>query len=141
MKSTTILPLLLAFSCASLATTLPTNTVSGHVTLQWRYPTNRITDDLRFQLYQAPDLTLPLDQWTPLASVAATNFAPYQVDLCGTNWMATNLTVQLEIQPGAYFFVGTASNFWGETSITSNVVATPPAPVVINDSLRIRKAP
>jgi len=75
-----------------------------------------------------------------LTNVAATNFAPYQVAFDGTNWMA-NLSVRLDLQPAPHFFVSTSSNFWGETSITSNVVATPSAPQVINDSLRIQKIP
>jgi len=131
--------MIIMFFCAIAcdASTLPTNSVNGHVLLSWTYPTNLITDDLRFNLYQTTNITQPFVQ---LTNVAATNFAPYQVSFDGTNWMA-NLSVRLDLQPAPHFFVSTSSNFWGETSITSNVVVTPAAPQVINDSLHIQKTP
>lgn len=133
--------LLLACSAARMVAALPTNSLTPSVSLSWKYPTNKITCGLSFNIYAATDITAPWEQWQGVAIVSATNFAPYQVTFDGTNWVATNFTVRLDIQPGAYFFVSTASNFWGETSITSNVVSTPPAPLAINDSLRIRKVP
>lgn len=133
--------LALGLGSFAFGSTLPTNSVTPGVSLSWTYPTNKITCGLGFNIYDATDITTPWEQWPIAASVAATNFAPYQATFDGTNWVATNLTVRLDIQPGAYFFVATASNFWGETSITSNVVSTPPAPLAINDSLRIRKVP
>jgi len=121
--------------CA-LASSLPTNSVNGRVVLSWSYPTNLITDDLRFNLYQTTNLNTP---WLFLTNIPATNFFPYQAAFDGTNWMATNLCAQFDIQPANYFFVASATNFWGETSVTSNIVSTPPPPQPINDSLRIRK--
>jgi hypothetical protein len=139
MKKT--IALLILMCAPALASTLPTNAINGHIGLTWTYPTNAISNDLRFQFYGTTNLTVPWSNWPVITNVAATNFAPYQVTQDGTNWVATNLSIRLDLQPGQYFFVGTASNFWGETSVTSSITSTPPAPVAFNDSLKIQKTP
>ncbi len=132
--------ILLLFYCAVVkASTLPTNSVTSGITLSWSYPTNGITDDLRFVIYSTTNVTTPWQQWSSITNIAATNFIPYQIVFDGTNWMATNLIIRCDIPPAQYYFVGTATNFWGESSITSNLTFTPPTPLVINDSIRIRK--
>lgn len=78
------------------------------VTLQWDYPSNEIAG-ITFRIYHSTDATAPLSQWQLLATVPETN------------------RVSIEVIPGAHFFVGTASNFWGE-SVFSNTAYTPDVP-------------
>lgn len=95
-----------------------------HALLIWDYPTNQLATNLWFNFYETTNLSTPLAEWNLL-----------------TNVVGTNLSVGVSISPGQHFIVGTASNFWGETSITSNITVTPPLPVAINDSVRIEKSP
>ncbi len=97
---------------------------NGHVKLAWDYDTNQLSTNLFFNIYETTNLTIPFANWNLL-----------------TNVVGTNLSATMDVTPGAHFFVATASNFWMETSITSNLTSTPPLPQSINDSLRIEKAP
>lgn len=60
-----------------------------------------------YRMYHATNITLPLDQWPSIATMAGDRNA-----------------LQLEVNPGVHFFYMTASNFWGVSS-NSNVVGTP----------------
>lgn len=113
-----------------------TNGINGHVLLSWNCPTNQITPDLSFRIYGITNLTAPLSQWSLITNVAVTNLP---VPLVDTNGNATNFNVLLNIQPQQYFFVATASNFWGESGL-SNYANTPPAPQAVTN-LAIQKAP
>jgi hypothetical protein len=114
---------LFAFLLASAALAAPlTNSVTGHLRLAWSYDTNQLSTNLAFIIYGSTNLAQPVSSWPIL-----------------TNVPGTNTSCDLWLTPAQYFFVGTASNFWGETSVTSNLVVTPPAPQPINDSLKIQK--
>lgn len=101
-----------------------TNSITGHVRLVWEYDTNALATNLSFYIYGSTNLAAPVSSWPVL-----------------TNIIGTNLACDLWLAPAQYFFVGTASNFWGETSITSNLCSVPPPPQPINDSLKIQKQP
>jgi hypothetical protein len=119
MKTSTQLKLwLLAFVLVCLAAwlchaALPTGPMP--VKLGWNYPTNQLSPDLVFKLYTSTNLTTPLTNWTWIGTTAGAN----------TSMLAV-------IQPGAQFFVLTASNFWGESDF-SNVASTPPLPAATNN--------
>jgi hypothetical protein len=116
--------LLLLFICG-LAYASPEGNINGHVKLTWDYPADEIGQVEQFYVYTSTDIALPVQQWT-----LATNVSP------------STLSVSLDIQPSHYFFVVTASNFWGETSIYSSNVASVPFPAVaMNGSLKIQKLP
>ena len=136
------------------AQVLPTNSVNGHVSIWWSFPTNAFSQDLVFKIYETPTLdgSVPMQV---LTNVAATNFLPFQ----GTNFqiinndqywpnpptvttgfMATNCLAAFSIQPGQHFFYVTASNFWGESAL-SDPAATPPVAPFVGGSLRIEKIP
>lgn len=118
--------ILFSLLCAVLAAAAAplTNSVNGHVRLAWSYDTNQLSTNLSFNIYGSQHLSLPASQWPLL-----------------TNVPGPNLSCDLQLQPAQYFFVATATDFWGETSITSNLVVTPAPPQPINDSLRIQKLP
>jgi hypothetical protein len=105
-------------------TTLPSGNVNGHVRLAWAYPANELDTNLFFNFYATTNLTVPFAQWQFL-----------------TNTTGTNISIDLNLVPDRYFIVGTASNIWGETSITSNMVVLPFPPREINSSLKIQKLP
>jgi|SRR6185312_8253810 len=109
------------------------STINGHVRLGWgcAEPANT---NLSFNIYCAPDLTTPATNWPLLTNILSTDALDTN-DPSGTNYL-----VSLDLWPAQYFFVATSSNFWGQSSITSNVVATPPAPQPIN-TLKIQKLP
>jgi hypothetical protein len=121
-----VLALLISAFCilhSSFALAAPlTNSVTGHLRLAWSYDTNQLSTNLSFNIYGSTNLAQPVSSWPIL-----------------TNVIGTNTSCDLWLTPAQYFFVGTASNFWGETSVTSNLVVTPPAPQPINDSLKIQK--
>lgn len=114
---TALLALFAVFARAGMNLTPPT----GRVTLAWDYPTNELSTDLWFNIYETTNLAAPLTNWN-----------------CLTNVLGTNLTASVIVQPGAHFFVATASNFWGE-SLTSNVASTPILPKPAGDSLTIHR--
>lgn len=97
---------------------------TGNIRLSWDYDPSLLGTNLWFNIYETTNLTTPLSQWNLL-----------------TNVPGTNLSVDLTVGIGAHFIVGTSSNFWGESSITSNIVSTPAAPVPMNGSLKIQKLP
>lgn len=81
--------------------------LNSKVKLIWDYPADQITN-VTFNLHYSTNISVPLTNWPTLTNVSTTN-------------------VDLDTQPGAYFFYVTASNFWGESD-PSNVASTPAAP-------------
>lgn len=104
-----------------LLTTPPPN---GHVNLVWGYDTNMLSTNLIFYVYGTTNFSVPVEQWPVV-----------------TNVVGTNLSVAMDITPGKNYFVMTASNFWGESGISSSVASTPSVPRTMNDSVKIEKAP
>lgn len=94
------------------------------ITLWWDYDTNLLSTNLWFNFYETTNLTTPLTNWSRIGTV-----------------VGTNLSANFNIVPGEHFIVGTSSNFWGETSITSNYTYTPPLPAPINNTIKIGKSP
>jgi hypothetical protein len=76
-----------------------------HFTWDW---TNSVTPDV-FKLYCTTNISSQMTNWTVIATVPGTNH-----------------DASVTMTPGAYFFVCTASNIWGESPF-SNQVGTPPA--------------
>jgi hypothetical protein len=119
--------ILLAFCLCAGAPAAPLLVVqppTGNITLRWKYDTNELSTNLWFTIYETTNLSEPLSNWNPVLTMPG-----------------TNVSATFNVNPGEHFFVATTSNFWGETSITSNLTSTPPLPQNINDSLRIEKAP
>lgn len=83
------------------------------VTVFWDHP-----GECDFRVYHSTNAALPVAQWT----VAETT---------------TNTFVQFDIQPGAYFFTVSASNFWGEVFAVETVSTPEPARGITK--LQIRK--
>ena len=116
-----------AIGCALTVLAGPSLVVTppnGHCRLAWSYDTNELSTNLTFNFYETTNVALPMSQWPMLTNVAG-----------------TNLTVDIDIVPGAHFFVMTASNFWGESDVSSPVVLTPTLPHSVNSSLKISKLP
>lgn len=133
MKYLALILLLLAASAFGSA--ISTNVINGHVRLQWVCDTNLnpVSTNFSFQIYGTSNLvTQPLAQWPVYTNINS-------VDAFNTN--DGTFHVDLNITPWAYYFVGTASNVWGESSVTSNMVVVPMPPPVINQSLTIQKLP
>lgn len=82
----------------------------GLVTLEWDYPEAERSTNLTFYVFTSTNVAVPLTNWTAL-----------------TNVVGTNLSVQLQIDPGQRYFVMTASNFWGQSDF-SEVASTPSLP-------------
>lgn len=80
------------------------------VVLEWNYPTNELSTNLTFVMYKGTNVTQSMSTWEPI-----------------TNIIGTNLSVELSLLPGEYYFAMKAKNMWGE-SIFSNSISTPPAP-------------
>lgn len=115
--------LLLCISAFS-APLLVVNPPNGHVTLSWNYDTNLLSTNLFFHVYETTNVTIPLIQWNTL-----------------TNMVGVTTSVVLEVVPGEHYFVVSSSNFWGETSITSQPAYTPPLPIPVNNTVKIEKVP
>jgi hypothetical protein len=81
------------------------------VVLEWNYPTNELSTNLSFTIYRGTNATQPMNTWTAI-----------------TNVVGTNLSVEMAMTPGEYFFAAKTSNWWGQSSVFSNVASTPPAP-------------
>lgn len=105
---------------------------NGHVHLKWSYDTNLLSTNLWFNWYETTNISTPLTNWNCITNVLSSSI---------TNFDGTNLIISIDITPGEHFLVGSSSNFWGETSITSQMAHTPPLPLPINDTTRIEKAP
>lgn len=120
------LAIILALVCfrSPASPTLSAPAPDGHVVLSWDYDTNQLSTNLWFNFYETTNISTPLANWNVL-----------------TNVVGTNLSVEVVITPGQHFIVATSSNFWGESSITSNMTVTPPLPVPINNTVRITKSP
>lgn len=86
----------------------------SNVTLYWNYDPLLLTN-ISFYIKGSSDVTVPLSNWTMMASVIGTSNAP----------TPTNVTINLAPQQKFMFCV--ASNFWGESN-PSNVASTPPPP-------------
>jgi hypothetical protein len=119
-----IIVILLLAWCGYAAPSLIVAPPTGNVMLFWNYDTNLLSTNLWFNIYETTNLLTPLTNRN-----------------CLTNVVGTNLTVADNINPGAHFIRETASNIWGESAISTNVFATPPLPLPINDSFSIRKVP
>lgn len=111
------------------AAALAGNTNSLH--LAWDHPTNAISDDLQFIVYQSSVVSAPLTNWSAAYVLTATNLSK---TLSGTNW---TYTATLTNSPGVYFWYATATNAWGESD-PSGEVASPP-PVTSGKNLRISR--
>lgn len=83
---------------------------SGNVVLSWNYPTNELATNLVFKIYGTNLLNSSFSNWPVL-----------------TNATGTNLSIPIRIVPGPFFFVMTASNFWGESDFSA-VASTPALP-------------
>lgn len=123
MRYLTIVLVLVCFRSLS-SPNLVTPSPDGHVILSWDYDTNQLSTNLWFNFYETTNISTPLTNWNFLTSV-----------------VGTNLSVEVVITPGQHFIVGTSSNFWGESSITSNMTVTPPLPIPINNTVKITKSP
>jgi|GEM_PF-4532271 len=123
------------FCATAFGSAVSTNLISGHVRLAWTYDTSAepISSNLAFNVYGSTNLATPVAQWPCLTNLPS--------PAAGVDWTGTNFYTDLSLSPAQYFFVMTASNFWGECSITSNMVSTPPPAQVINNSVRIQKLP
>ena len=119
----------LGVSAGPLLVVSPPN---GHVRLNWNYDTNLLSTNLWFNWYETTNISTPTTNWMCFTNVLSSSI---------TNISGSNVSISLDIVPGQHFFLGTASNFWGETSITSTIAFTPPLPVPINDTVRIEKEP
>lgn len=97
---------------------------TGRVQLSWPYDTNLLSTNLFFHVYETTNVTIPLIQWNTL-----------------TNMIGVTTSVVLEVVPGEHYFVVSSSNFWGETSITSQPAYTPPLPIPVNNTVKIEKVP
>lgn len=94
--------------------------LNGHIRLLWDYPPDQVTN-VNFVVHYSTNLNLILTNWPVVITTYTTN-------------------VDFDINPGAYFFYVTASNFWGEVSPPSNVVNTPAVPLNTGNT-RIIKIP
>lgn len=101
----------------------PTNDVP--VILAFDYPTNDLPAVYAFRIYASTNLSLPVSQWPLLTNCWLTNLViTNRSSDASTN---VGLQISLPVQPGARWFVVTASNFWGESPF-SNVTAAPALP-------------
>jgi hypothetical protein len=122
---------MLAFVCAIAGASLGTF-INGNVRLGWSYAAEPANSNLWFNLYATPELNWPPTNW-----VFVTNLS--SLSIMDTNAPGgTNYHVDLNVTPGHLFFAATTTNFWGESSLTTNIVQTPPAPQLIN-TLKIQK--
>jgi hypothetical protein len=112
------------------------STINGNVRLNWAISTNSdpVGPDLSFNIYYTTNLAVPAAQWPLLTHILSTD-ARDTNDASGTNF-----TILLNLPPAEYYFAATASNFWGESSLTTNIVYVPAPPQPIN-TLQIRKVP
>jgi len=97
---------------------------TNNLKLAWDYPTNAISDNLVFKLHYTTNLYQPLTNWGRIFVSATNAIALTNAAVAGTNYVFTN---SLPVEPGAWFFIATATNEWGESD-PSNVAATPPLP-------------
>lgn len=80
------------------------------IRLAYDYPTNELSTNLTFKLYESTNLNTPLNEWKVL-----------------TNVIGTNTYIDLLVVPGQHFFALTSSNMWGESPF-SNIASTPNLP-------------
>lgn len=97
--------------CAVLIVGLAQAAFREYVTLVWDYPTAALSTNLQFLIYGSTNLDTPTTEWQLL-----------------TNTIGTNRSVSVRVQPGQWYFVATASNYWG-VSRPSNVASTPAPPL------------
>ena len=69
------------------------------IKLEWDYPIDQLSPDLRFNIYHTTDISVPVSQWKVLISV-----------------VGTNLSVMLPKLEGPQFFAITASSASGESA-------------------------
>jgi hypothetical protein len=132
-----ILLFILGIICFALSATASlVSTINGNVRLNWGFNTNDdpVGTNLTFNVYCTTNLNVPAAQWPLLTNLVSTA-AQDTNDASGTNF-----TIVLNVPPAQYFFAATASNFWGESSLTTNVVYIPGPPQLIN-TLKIQKLP
>jgi hypothetical protein len=127
--------LILFCGCATTTASL-VSTINGNIRLNWAHATNSdpVSTNLVFNIYATTNLQLPAAQWPLLTNILST------AALDTNDASGTNFTVLLNLQPAQYYFAATASNFWGESSLTTNVVYIPAPPQLIN-TLKIQKLP
>jgi hypothetical protein len=104
-----ILSLMLTGMAAFSAGPAPQN-----VTLTWSAPSPypaSLLSGITYEVFQSTDLTVPMTNWTIVATL--------------TNQPQTNLQAILPVTPGAYFWALRPRNFWGPAPF-SNVASTPP---------------
>ncbi len=78
---------------------IPQATATNQITLTWSAPYKGDTN-LSFNIYYAPDLTIPVSRWQKFANVP---------------WPSTSLSLASTAQSG--FFIVGVSNFWGESRL------------------------
>ena len=100
---------------------------SSTVTLGWSYPSLQATDPtLGFYVWETTNLATPFSNWTQFSFTWASNY------LSSANGF-NQYQQRTSVNPGAYFFVATSSNFWGQ-SVTSSVVSTPSGALVVTNT-------
>ena len=124
--------LLLAWS--SIAGVPLTNALHPSVRFSWFYTDAAPSTNLWFNIYGTTNVTTPIKQWKLVTNVTSVNALV-------TNAGGTIFSLRVPMISAQYFFVMTASNFWGETSLTSQMMFTPPAPQPVNNSVRLHDAP
>lgn len=82
-----------------------------NLTLRWSYPANELSTNLLFKFYSSTNIAQPVASWPLYATTIGTNLS---------------LVVPVNAAEGQRYFVGTSSNWWGE-SFFSNVT-NPPSP-------------
>jgi hypothetical protein len=99
---------------------LAAGTTPATITLTWNAPTSGVPDI--YKVYETTNLGEPLTNWAVVSIVPG------------------SLTqASVSVYPGAYCFVCTASNFWGESPFSNQ--AGVPAPAQPGSNLRIRLGP
>ena len=122
-----------ALAAVTASATLGT-LINGNIGLGWSYFDEPANTNLSFNIYYATNLLQPPPTWILATNIVSTAALDTN-DVSGNSYR-----VSLTLPPAAYFFVATASNFWGESGLTSNIIGTPPAPQLIN-TLKIQKLP
>lgn len=126
-RNVAFLSLALIGTAATLFPPLPPGAIVP-IVLAFDYPTNAMDTNLVFFIHGTAQVNSSLTNWPVEATLYATNYWTngWNLPVRETNF---TFTVNVNAAPGAHFYYATASNFWGESSDFSNVLAIPPLPV------------